>query len=557
MKMNEILKSLKENSLKKLDFGAIDDLTQESFVEISPYLTSNTSVTELVLRNLKIMPQEMMALVNAIKIHQSVAILHLEKVTLDVESITIFNEIFKINPSIGDLRIINSNLSGEKLKVLASCLKYLNARRGRIRNLVLDDNSMTDNDLETIASILAYNRYLCVLSLRNNQITDKGVRYLMEVLAPAKPVYSYGGVAFLTALDLSDNLLTQNAVVEFESVIKKNPVLTKVEFGQKNIPNSDELGIALKSIEQHLERNRKSRARFLDLDRDFLRMNLKLNGENSAEVYRKSEDLSKWVVKTTTTYVFQEERVAMFAEVYAAQFMRHFIPCYPVVELINAGGSFRVACKFIDNLFVSKDSPVSLSKPMINLELSYVLSVWLGDPDIEKNVFYTDAKDQISWYKLDVGQAFSFPLDEPNASNYSQEKICIENLMPKAISSLMSVNSSQINKKAIIASIKKIIELKPEELQQIGAVYREMMGTWANTLLARLQERQEAFRKILPELEEKLGVANQITISSFLATSGITLFSTANQTQILNHNSNMPNTVNPANDVPSLEQKYH
>lgn len=166
MKITEILKSLKENTLKKLDFNAIEDLTKDNFIEITQFLMANTSVTEVILNDLQIGPKELTALVDSIKIHQSVAILHLEKVTFNLENIVIFNEIFKFNTSIHDLKIINCQLSGEELKVLANRIKYSSPRRGRIRYLVLDNNLINDNDLESIAEILGTNHYLCALSLK-------------------------------------------------------------------------------------------------------------------------------------------------------------------------------------------------------------------------------------------------------------------------------------------------------------------------------------------------------------------------------------------------------
>eukprot|EP00062_Callorhinchus_milii_P026714 gi/632989153/ref/XP_007883495.1/ PREDICTED: NACHT, LRR and PYD domains-containing protein 3-like [Callorhinchus milii] len=142
------------------------------------------------------------------------------------------------NHSLTELYLDNNKLGDLGVKRLSGALRKLECK---IQKLDLGDNSLTNDSIEELASVLRTNSSLKGLNLDYNKLGDSGVKLLSTALSNSK--------CKIERLWLSNNSLTAKCTQDLASALSKSSSLTELYLNCNNLGDSgvEQLSEALRN----------------------------------------------------------------------------------------------------------------------------------------------------------------------------------------------------------------------------------------------------------------------------------------------------------------------
>ena len=220
-----ILQALKENSnLQLLDLNG-NKVTGEAAENLASVIKNNSNLEQLGLANNDLRTSSILIL-QAMKENSKLKALNLNGNNMTGEAAEDLASVIKNNSNLEQLGLANNDLKTSSVLVLQA-LKEIS----KLKDLNLNDNNITDQAAEDLASVIKNNSNLEQLYLANNDLKTSSVLILQALKENSK----------LTVLNLNDNNMTGEAAEDLASVIKNNSNLEWLYLANNDLKTSSVL----------------------------------------------------------------------------------------------------------------------------------------------------------------------------------------------------------------------------------------------------------------------------------------------------------------------------
>ena len=216
------LQAVKENCKIKILNLSSNDITTEIVEDLASIITQNTNLEQLYLANNDLKISSILIL-QALKENSKLKVLDLNDNNMTEETAEDLASVIKNNSNLQQLYLANNNLK-------TSSILLLQALKGNSKLKVLDlnDNNMTGEAAEDLASVIKNSFNLKRLYLANNDLKTSSVLVLQALKEISK----------LTVLNLNGNNMTVKAAEDLASVIKNNSNLEQLHLANNDLRTS-------------------------------------------------------------------------------------------------------------------------------------------------------------------------------------------------------------------------------------------------------------------------------------------------------------------------------
>ena len=228
-----ILQAIKENSkLKALNLNG-NKMTGEVTEDLASVIKNNSNLEQLYLANNDLKTSSILIL-QALKENSKLKALNLNGNNMTGQVAEDLASVIKNNSNLEQLYLANNNLKTSSILILQA-LK----NNSRLQILDFDNNYMTGETAEDLASVIKSNSNLKELYLANNNFKTSSVLILQALKENSK----------LKALNLNSNNMTGEAAEDLSSIIKCNSNLEWLYLGYNNLKASG--GLILRALQEN------------------------------------------------------------------------------------------------------------------------------------------------------------------------------------------------------------------------------------------------------------------------------------------------------------------
>eukprot|EP01080_Neovahlkampfia_damariscottae_P009087 gene9087-1182_t len=233
-----IKKALQKNKIKKLVI--LNDILVDSYKRVSDGFRENTSLQELVLKNVKKKESSIHLLVDGIFKLQNLQTLTFEYNNFDTKCCTCLSNILRNNQTLRELNIngmdVYSNLSENDYQYLFEGL----CENQSLRVLKCESNNLKPSSCAHLSKVISKHPNLLELYLSNNSIDGEGFKHISEGLYDNKTIKK---------LILSGNGDVETANDIFLDILRENDTLEELDLYQCGLFNCNQIFNSLRENE--------------------------------------------------------------------------------------------------------------------------------------------------------------------------------------------------------------------------------------------------------------------------------------------------------------------
>ena len=217
-----IFRQLKGNTMLTILQFSCNSMTEEAAEDLANVIKNNSYLEEVFLSHIS-SKVSAVAILQALKQNSKLKVLNLNSNPFMGQITGHIASIIENNPNIELLALHNNNLGPSAIIILQalklnSKLKYLN----------LNDNNMTGQVAEELATVISNNSSLEMIGLRNNKLGPSTTKYLQALKESFK----------ITLLDLSDNFVTGQVAEHLADIINNNSGLEYLDLCSNDLKSS-------------------------------------------------------------------------------------------------------------------------------------------------------------------------------------------------------------------------------------------------------------------------------------------------------------------------------
>ena len=217
-----ILQALKENSKFKVLDLSDNNMTGEAAEDLASVIKNNSNLEQLYLANNDLETSSILIL-QALKETSKLKTLNLNSNNMTGEAAEDLATVIKNNSNLEQLSLANNDLKTSLLLILQALKE-----NSKLKVLNLNDNNITGEAAEDLASVIKNNSNLEQLSLANNDLGTSSILILQALKENPK----------LKLLNLNNNNMTGEAAEDLASVIKNNPNLERLHLANNDLKAS-------------------------------------------------------------------------------------------------------------------------------------------------------------------------------------------------------------------------------------------------------------------------------------------------------------------------------
>ncbi|XP_042201407.1 NACHT, LRR and PYD domains-containing protein 3-like isoform X2 [Callorhinchus milii] len=227
--VKRLCEALRNPECKIQSLGLQDNrLTADCADDLASALNTNRSPTELYMNNNKLGDTGVKRLCEALRDPEcKVQILELKSNNLTADCTEALASVLSTNHSLTELGLRSNALGDSGVKRLCAALRKTACK---LQTLRLQDNSLTSECTEDLASALITNHSMTELNLYNNKLGDSGVKRLCVALRNPE--------CKVQILRLQDNSLTADCTEDLASVLSTNHSLTELNLNSNKLEDS-------------------------------------------------------------------------------------------------------------------------------------------------------------------------------------------------------------------------------------------------------------------------------------------------------------------------------
>jgi len=271
------------------------DPSSAGVCSVAEALTTNSTLTDLTIRDSCCTDEGVRALANALRVNCGLKSLDLGASTVGSAGASYLAEVLPFNTALTSLDISGNSIACIGAQHLATALE----RGGALIHLDLRQNGIVEEGARYLAEALKVNTTLKTLKLCGNILTDEGVRHMAEALGLNKGLDKLflreakvgdEGAKFLAAalvgnstlseLDIANNVIADPAVQHFAQALGENHSLKRLIFrgnmitdeGAPVIASAVAANLALTLLDVTYNRITTQCARDLDCERVWMGM---------------------------------------------------------------------------------------------------------------------------------------------------------------------------------------------------------------------------------------------------------------------------------------------